>query len=199
MRRLTPFFAIAVALVAIVAAGCGGGDGGGGSSSQESEYADAIAASFLSSSAADSAQASDEDAACVGDEFVSIIGVDQLEAADATPESIQAAVSLDDVVPDVSEEQADQLVDAIFECVDVGELFAAGLASSTGGVTLADDKIECLAKNFQESEELRALFAQSILTGAEPDFNASPDALTAILGDCLTVEDLVEIGQAANG
>lgn len=195
MRRLTPFIAIAVALVAIVAAGCGGGDGGGGSSAQESEYADAIAASFLSSSAGEDSQATDEDAACVGDRFVSIIGVDQLEAADATPESIEAADSLEAVVPDVTEEQAGQLVDATFECVDVGAIFAAQIASNTG-VTLADDKIECLAENFRTNEDLRALFAQSILTGTDPDFDASPDALIAIVGDCLTTEDLLEIGQA---
>ena len=46
---------------------------------------------------------------------------------------------------------------------------------------------------------MRDLIAQSIITGTEPSFEgANADLLLEILGNCLSVEDLLKIGEAVN-
>jgi hypothetical protein len=185
---------------AFVAASCGGGDegGNGGSGSSEGQvYEEAVVAAFREADDGEESPIPEEDARCAADRFVGILGADRLVSAGITPEEIRNSDSLSEVVPDLTTADADRLSQAIQDCIDFGTAFAAGLADSAAadGVTLHEDKLECLGENFEASERLREAFAMSILTGVEPDFGADTDPIIEILGDCLTIKELIEIGQ----
>lgn len=185
---------------AFVAASCGGGDegGNGGSGSSEGQvYEEAIVAAFREADDGEESPIPEEDARCAADRFVGILGVDRLVSAGITPEEIRNSQSLSEVVPDLTTEEANQLTEAIYECIDFSAVFAAGFASSAAadGVTLPEDKLACLGENFEKSDRLREAFATSILTGVDPDFETDTDLILEILGDCLTIEELIEIGQ----
>jgi hypothetical protein len=197
-RRAIPLLAV-LGAAALLAAGCGGGgDGGDAASSEGQEYVDAIVASFNESSETGSTPISEDDARCAGEGFVETLGVDRLEEAGITPEQLRDADNLTAVVPDVTTEEADALVDVIYDCIDISGVFVAGFAESAGA-TLPDDTVECLAGNFENSERLREAFANSILTGEDPDFESDTSLITEILGDCMTIEELLELGQQASG
>lgn len=182
-----------VGALAVAAAGCGGGDDEGSSSAEGKAYSDAIVAAFAEDG--ESNPIPEEEARCAADRIVEILGVERLSDAGVTPEEIADSESVRDVVPDLSEEEASEIADTIFDCIDVGAVFAQGMAEAAAadGITLAGDKIECLGRNFAENQQLREAFVQSILGGPDPNFE-DPNLIGAILGDCLTVEELLEIG-----
>ncbi len=193
--KALPLLVLAGAL-ALVAAACGGG-GSDSASSEGQAYADAVASNFTEPRGGEESPISDDEANCAGTRIVEALGVERLSDAGATPESIRESDSVDDVVPDLTSEEADEIATAIYDCVDVSALFVQGFAASAAedGVTISDDKLECLANNFESSEQLRDAFTQSIITGEDPDFQTDTGLLLEILGDCFTLEELVEIGQ----
>jgi hypothetical protein len=187
---------VAAGIVAVaVVSGCGGG---GGSEDTEAAYAAAIGES-MRASAGDEFPVSESEARCVGDGFVNIVGVETFEDAGISPDDIRQDPDrdLDELIADPTPEQADDLVDVIFECVDIGAVFAAGFEASAAedDVQIPQDKVECIAQNFERNERLRDLFATSILEGSDPDFDeGGAELLGEILGDCLSVADLLDIG-----
>jgi hypothetical protein len=187
--------------LALVAAGCGGGSDSASDSAEGEPYSDAIVAAFQQSESEDPSPITDEDARCAADRIVGILGAERLSNAGITPDDIASSDNVKAAVPDLTSDEAAEITDAIYECIDFGELFAAGFAASaaTDGVTLPEDKVECLGENFKNSERLREAFANSILTGEDPDFQNDTSLITEILGDCLTIEELLELGQQAAG
>jgi hypothetical protein len=190
MRRLL----VTAGVVALaVAAGCGGGSSGG-----EEAYAAAIADS-MRASMADELPVSEGDAQCVGEGVVNVVGVEPFEEAGLTPEDIRQDPErdLDELITDPTPEQAEGLVDVIFECVDMGALFAAGFQASAAedDVQVPQEKVECIGENFERNDRLRDLFARSIFEGSDPDFDeGGAELLGEILGNCLSVSDLLDIG-----
>ena len=193
--------ALLVTAAILVAAACGGGSDSGGSDDEQA-YASAFAASLQGAMSDNNVTVSGGEAECVGDRIVEIVGVEKLAESGLTPEEIRAdTADLQSSLGDPTPEQASQLSDAIFDCLNVAEIFVAGFEQSAqdAGFVLTDEKVECLGKNFEQNQEMRELIAQSIITGKEPSFDgANANLLIDILGTCLSVEDLLKIGQAVN-
>ena len=189
-----------VVLALLALAACGGG--GGETSDDEQAYASAFATSLQDAMAENNVTVSGGEAQCVGDQIVEIVDAQTLADAGVTPEEIREdTANLSEAIGDPTPEQADQLGDAIFDCLNVAEIFVAGFEQSAeaGGFSLSEDKVQCLGENFEQNETMRDLIAQSIITGTEPSFEgANSDLLLEILGNCLSVEDLLKIGEAVN-
>jgi hypothetical protein len=200
MVEMQRWLAITALLVVGALAGCGGGSEAG---SEEDAYAAAISDSLMESSADDEVQPTEAEAECIGQGVVNVVGVETFQEAGVTPDTIRDDdAELDELLGDPSQEQADGLVDVIFECVDLGAMLTAGLQASAteDGVEIAPEKLECIGDNFERSERLRELFATALLEGNDPDFNeGGTDLLGEILGDCLTVADLLDIGLQVDG
>ena len=191
----------AAVLAALALAGCGGG-GNDGASVRE-EYASALAASFQRSVGAD-VEVTGEDARCVGDRVVDIVGVERFQSAGVTPQEIRAGDSLEDVLPDPTPEQAAEFVDAMFACLDMAGLIAAQLQTDAeaAGVEIENAEDKCVGDNFARNERVRTALAESLLTGDEPDLeslDSGTDLIVDVLGDCLSLEDLLKIGRATEG
>jgi hypothetical protein len=180
-------------VVLATVAGCGGG-----SSGDEEAYAAALAGSVRDSMGED-LPVSEGEAQCVGEGVVNVLGVEPFQEAGITPEDIRENPDrdLDELITDPTPEQAEGFVDVIFECVDMGALFAAGFQASAAedDVRIPQEKVECIGENFERNDRLRELFAASLLEGTDPDFDeGGAELLGEILGDCLSVADLLEIG-----
>ena len=71
------------------------------------------------------------EAQCVGDQIVEIVEAQTLADAGVTPEEIREdTANLSEAIGDPTPEQADQLSDAIFDCLNVAEIFVAGFEQS---------------------------------------------------------------------
>ena len=202
MRRFGQIGLALIAAAAVLAVTACGGSDSSGSTDDEQAYASAFAASLQSAMSDNNVTVSGEDAQCVGNRIVGIVGVEKLADSGLTPEEIRNdTADLQSSIGDPTPEQASQLSDAIFDCLNVAEIFVAGFEQSAqdAGFVLTDEKVQCLGKNFEQNEQMRELIAQSIITGKEPNFEgANANLLVDILGTCLSVEDLLKIGQAVN-
>lgn len=172
MRKLT---SIALSSMLFLAAACGDDDGGSGSdlSSEEQEYVDAAMAQF------DPEQAeplTEEEARCVVSSMVSGLGVDRLEELGITPETFGS----EDGAPfpeNLTEAEANQVVDGFDECLDLGALFAESMAQDD---TLDEETKECLADAFDAST-VRRLFV-TMLTEGEDALAEDPELIEDLMG-----------------
>lgn len=202
IRRITTLIACAVLFAA-----CGGDDEGSKDSGAKDsgdqvetpsdpkaqEYADAIAATVQADEAA---PFDDEQAQCLGAGMVDIIGVDALEEAGIEPADIEAdqeGDSFDAIAQDLSEEQAGEIVDLIFDgdCFSFGEMIAAQMA--TDGPELSTEQATCVGDEFAKNEAFKQAFANMLLTGEE-----DPE-LDAAFSDILTIFETCEIDLTALG
>lgn len=78
---------------------------------------------------------------------------------------------------------ADLFSDALFDCIDFGEIFAAGL-----GAELTDDEIACLDDAIRDSEELRDLMAAEI-AGDGGSGDVPPEVFDVVF-DCVPASKL---------
>lgn len=188
--------ALLAACVALTAAACGGSSGGG----QEAEYAAALSASFQASLAGENLKVDQASADCVGEEVVSVMGVSAFEDAGLTPDAIRQSTDLQlgtKVTP--TDEQASQIANGFFDCVDVGTLVVGYIKQSSGAVAdeISAEKWDCIAGNVQNSQLLRDSFVQQLLGTATGSLDTSdPAVIKEIIGDCLTLDDLLKLGQA---
>ncbi len=151
--RITVITVIA-ALVGLTACG---GDGG----SDLGQYRDAIAAGVQADEGDDSLQTTDDEAQCIGDGTADVIGVDALEEA-GTPEEVTELTQDDLAAFDLDDEQATEVAQITFDCVDdIVDQFIASFASGS------EETDTCLAEELGE-DDLVPLLAKS-LQGAEAD------------------------------
>jgi hypothetical protein len=182
MRRTAAVLLATAALLAL--ASCGdddsGGSGGDSQSADGQEYVDAIMSTFD----AEDAGFPEEDAQCVAERTVDIVGVDTLQEAGITPEEI-AAGDGEDLLADFepTEEQADAIVDGFFECVDFAELFV-GQMTMTTDVQIDEEKLRCIGERMQSSEALRASLKASVLGDESTDDPFSEDAIFTMFEEC---------------
>jgi hypothetical protein len=193
-RRLALVLALALAGVG---AACGGGED---PAAKQAEYADAVAASLQGAFAAEGLDVDEASARCAGERAVEILGVSAFEDAGVTPDEIRSQADLDPIqAAGPTPEQAGELADGLFECVPVGEQIANFLrtAAEAEGVEIAEESWACIAENAQSSELLRDLFAEQVMVGGTPSLDtADPQVVQDVVGDCLTLEELLKLAQA---
>lgn len=81
-------------------------------------------------------------------------------------------------------EFAELFSDALFDCVDFGEIFASGL-----GVELTDEEIACLDDAIRESEEFRELMAAE-LSGSGSGSGDVPPEVFDLVSECVPASKL---------
>lgn len=187
MRRL----AMTLVAVALVAAACGGDDDGGGDLSEsEQVVADAIRDEILADDDPDSPFGETE-AQCIGDEAVRALGTDGLLEIGINAENADPGEAFETATP----EQIDSIIDVTLECVDFRQVL---VDSITADSNISDDSAGCLADALGVDEFLRPAVASG-LTGEDLEFGDDPElteTLFAAVTDCLTAEELVELGNS---
>jgi hypothetical protein len=149
--------ALAAALVSVlVLGGCGGGD-------EEDRATESISAYLLEQQAEGQMVSLDEEGAdCIADAMVEGIGVDQLQDYGLIDED--GEVVEDARTTEMEREDAEVMVDAVFDCTDVMATMQEELATAMGGQTpevracleeaLTEDLVrEALVENFSGNEQ----------------------------------------------
>lgn len=149
MRR----FFVALTAVALALSACG--DGG----SDVRPYAEAIADGVQADEGDDSLQTSDDEARCIGDGTVEVIGLDVLEEA-GTPEEVTELAQDDLSAFELDDDQATEIARITYECVD--DMLGQFIESFETESVEAD---ACLAESIGETQ-IVPLLARS-LQGAD--------------------------------
>lgn len=181
MGRLTTAAAAVAAVTALALTACGGGDSGGGRDSQTDEgkaYVDAMMSTYSADMGFTEPQAR-----CIAELAIDTVGVQALEDAGITPDKMNSSEGLlADYTP--TTEQADQLVDGVFGCVDFGELMVSQMAADDT-VTLPEDKVRCIGNEMAKSEAFKdSLKADMLGIEATADDAAIDEAIFGIFDTC---------------
>lgn len=136
-----------------------------------------------------------EEARCIAERLVGIVGVKALDDAGISPEDIESASAtagfaaaralLDDA-------QSAAVAEAFFdgECLDVGRLFAQSIQDS--GLDLSAQQTKCLGGSIVENAAFKQAVVDQVLGAGTTDSpNIELDELDAILERCgISLDDL---------
>lgn len=153
MNRFLRLLAIAAGL-ALVAGACGDDGGDGGAASVDDPLVQAIVDDMLAdgSMGADQAQAE-----CFASRVVGGVGNDRLTELGVTPDNVG---ELDEIA--WTQDEAELIVDELFECTDVEDGFAGSMVSDE----LDEEQSECIADAFG-TDRLKDFFVTNLM-GEEP-------------------------------
>jgi hypothetical protein len=159
MRLLRALFLIA--LLGLALAGCGD-DTKAADTDEGKPYVAAFAATAKSPDGG--LQANDEEANCVGEEVVNIVGVEELERA-TTPDKIEddAETDFEKLGIEVDADTADDLAGALLDCIPGVEQVKRTFAADSD-VKVDDDVAECIDEAYDE-DVFRKLLAVSFERG----------------------------------
>jgi hypothetical protein len=176
---------VLVVVFGVVTAACGGGEGDDGAA-----LSDAIADAMMEDAAEDSPFGR-EQAECFGDEVVERMGVDRLVAVGLSVEDIERGAEPGSV--DLSDEDVSNMTDAVTECIDFGRLVVDQM---TADMPLSDESADCLVAGINDAGFLRAFAESSFIDESVPSEleNEMISTLFDLVGDCLTAEELGNIG-----
>lgn len=186
MRR----WLMVVIVLALVAAACSSDSEGGDLTESEQAIADAIRDEILADSDPDS-PFGEAEAKCVGDEAVRELGTDGLLEIGINAENADPGDAFETATP----EQIDTIIDVTLGCVDFRQVL---VDSITADSNISDESAGCLADALGADEFLRPAVAAGF-TGDDVEFGDDPEltqALFAAITDCLTAEELVELGNS---
>lgn len=163
----------AFAVLALLLTACGGG--------QEQAYADAIAVSAQQDDAEFSP--TDDEARCIGDAYVDVLGVGRFEEAGVTPEDIRSGTDplQNSGELGVGEAEAGDLFDGVNECTDVRELILQGLSQDS---PLPPEAQACLADAIDD-DLVRRLFVARVTQSSQQvqgNEQLTRELITAISG-----------------
>jgi hypothetical protein len=147
---------IAILALVATAAACGGDDdgGGGGDSAAADTPIGQALTDELMAEGEDSPVSTEDEARCVAGGIVSEIGEDRLAELGVTVDSLGAS-DIEDI--DFTDAEAEKIVDAMFDCIDIKAALATEFEADFGA-----DGAQCLADNLDE-EMVRDLMASSFL------------------------------------
>ena len=158
------FARTAVALLAactIVLAACGGGDDSGSSTKTSANsggnYQAALASALAAKGDGSPLVNSKAEGACAAEKIVDTVGEKTLIAAGLTVSALKKDGFSATGYPDLSNEDADAFVDAIFGCVD--------LSRQVVGASATDKQHTCLDDKFRKSAELHTLYSDGLQKG----------------------------------
>jgi hypothetical protein len=176
--RLRAVTAIAV-VAAMVAMGCSEED------RQKDAYADAFSVALREDQTLPLGR---EEARCLAERIVAIVGADALDDAGISPDDIESGSATAGFAAAralLDEEQAAEVTDAFFdgECIDVGRLFAQSIQDS--GLDLSDAQTTCLGRTIVENDAFKQAVVDQVLGAGTTDSpNIELDELDAILERC---------------
>ena len=146
-------------------AACGGDDD---SSAPSADAAPFVAAAAAALEADPEMAMNQEQAECFAGRMVNILGVDKLEAAGVTPDSMALDVFGDEGTPfDISESQADDLATLLLdgECISFVDMMMGDPEASED---MTEEQASCMADAFTGSDTIRAVAVANLL-GEEID------------------------------
>ena len=139
---------------------CGDDDGGDDVSEEERPYVDALIADAAEDEG-DDMELNEAQAECLAPRWVSILGVERLEAAGIDPDEL-ADDDLDFSELGLSESDGEAMFDALEECdVDIRESFLAGMTEESD---MSDDDRQCLDEALDD-DLLRRLLVTTFVEG----------------------------------
>ena len=179
---------IVIAIAALGVAGCSGDDDSAGKSSlpddgellDEDEYI-AVFSSSVQDSDTGFGAAPDE-ADCAAEAAVASVGAERLQAAGLDEAWLTTEVS---PATDLTEEESDAIVDALFDCIDMGSAIAASLAADEDGLPRTTSV--CLSDALGEGTVLRSYLARLLREGN--DVPMSVDEASAFVDATLACID----------
>jgi hypothetical protein len=173
MRRV-----MVLALVPLAFAACGGDDGSRSGDSQTTEGQQYVAAMMATYDEEDGF--TEAEALCAAEGTVDVIGVEDLEQAGVSPEEL-ATYEGEGLAPGFtpSPDQADQLVDVFFECVDFGKVIFNAAASEEGIENFPEAKIACVGEKLENDEVFHEAMERELF-GASTDEADEADVNTAV-------------------
>ncbi len=177
----------------VLAAACGGdddagsggdGDGGGGLSAEEQELADAWSLTLQDED--DGFAVGQDDADCMGAAIMLEVGVEPFEEADVTADDIgddEGQNSPGEVLGAgvISEAQADAVLDAWEECVDLAQMLAE---SASTEFDLDEDGVACFADGLGEGELARDVLRPSFTSDSDDPPEEALGSIVALLDSC---------------
>lgn len=159
----------------------------------DAAFVDAITAAVLADQPGAGAPLGETEARCMAEGIVDELGVEGLLELGLSVEAIEQGETLEDAA--LSEEQAGDIADATIGCLDIAELMAAQFPPGA----VSDESLECLGDRLAEAASFRQFVIDGILGRESGSFeDADPETqveFTEIITDCLTAEELVELGQ----
>lgn len=185
MNRQIRHFAIAVITIALVAVACGDDDSGTAGGQDNSELISGLTARIVDDSQGDDIVFNEAQAACFATGLLDQFGSERLAAAlDLEFEEFMAQASLD---------ERRRVVDTMFGCVDFGGLLAAQFGGAVSG-----ESATCLADAITGGDAFRDAMANSFGPDAGNPFDdpALAEAMLPVMLDCLTAEELVQLGNS---
>lgn len=122
---------------------------------------------------------SEDQARCVAEGAVDIVGVQALKDAGVTPDMVASGSEL---LPDFTptEAQANAMLDMMFGCVDFGELMVSEMA----GVQLPADQVQCIGDALETNETFRAFMVTTMISSTSVTVDTTDiqmDLTTAML------------------
>jgi hypothetical protein len=139
----------------------------GASTGSDSQTADgkAFVAAIMSQPSQDSGFTTDQ-RQCISEAVVDSIGLQALQAAGVTPESVTADTDPNSPIPNftITDSMADGIVTGMFKCADMGAFFVDAM-SSGGTAPLAPAKKQCLATALSASPDLHDLLKLQLTGG----------------------------------
>ncbi|MDZ7734211.1 MAG: hypothetical protein U5R31_15070 [Acidimicrobiia bacterium] len=117
------------------------------------------------------------------------VTVDRARQSRRRARIVDDVADLDDL--ELNEEDATAMWDGLSGCVDLTAIFVEGMTSDG---EVSDESAECMAEGMLESDEFRD-FIVADLMGEEPDDSTfMTSGIMTLLADCLTDEELQNIG-----
>ncbi|MET0460256.1 MAG: hypothetical protein ABW195_13475 [Ilumatobacteraceae bacterium] len=149
---------------------------GGAAVGDEQAYADAFSESLLQDG--DDVDITQEQADCIGAEFVDVIGVERLQETGVAPADVASGNDLDFSELGLDEDDGNDLYDAFGSCdVDLRETLVAALASDD---SMTEETRQCLEDGFTD-DVVREFVVSAMVEG-----DAGSTSFNEIASACLT-------------
>lgn len=163
------------------AAACGGDDGGSALSDEEQTYADALATELTD--ATDGFGVTDDEAACMAESAMGVLGVKPFKDADVSPKDIEDSDSPGELLGEgtVSDKDASAIAEEWGDCADLPTAFAAAGADE---FNLDADGVSCLEDGLRDNDILANVIAATFTSeGGEPDGETLRE-LVGLVSEC---------------
>lgn len=181
---------LVVGVVVFVATRSDDGATGASGTDEGRAYVDAM----VDGTSADSGFSADE-ARCMATAVVDQVGVDALQAAGITPESVRAAGDID-VTGLLTEAEASTLAAQVAPCIDWATMVAGEL---DGDDVITADQARCIGDKIGESDLIREVFAQGFMGSTAGASQESARALGEDVVACIDFGQLIATAMADAG
>ncbi|MDO8390581.1 MAG: hypothetical protein Q7V57_08840 [Actinomycetota bacterium] len=137
-----------------------------------------------------------DEARCMATSVVDQLGVDALQAAGITPETVRAAGDID-VTGLLTEAGAVTLADSVANCIDWGAMIAGQLDAEDAGITA--EQAHCIGDKVGESELIREVFVQGFMGSTAGASQESARALGAEVVTCIDFGEMMATAMTTAG